>query len=320
MLINFIKGETVNIMKNKQTKIKSIKFLILILVSFAAMHAASEGEIEEGSQKPLSQQELTNRFASLGHDWAIKSQIGGCSIARPDDYINSLVGRGSEAAISKKIRWLKYRVDKTDEKLKDCAGKSDELLKKKIQDEHNECVAVLDSFIEEQVLLGSEAAIGKKIQGLREKMYGHAQGDTMLHSFIEEQVGRRSEVDIENKIQGLRWNRYGYAQDDTMLHSFIEEQVSRGSEAAIDAKLKWCQQSYDRDSQSIIDCYVKQGNKTAINIRITGFGGHLQFQKSVYKILDYNKVIKAQYLTESRDYQDLNAARVLLNQLEQVIW
>ena len=233
-------------MKNKQTKIKSIKFLILILVSFAAMHAASEGEIEEGSQKPLSQQELTNRFASLGHDWAIKSQIGGCSIARPDDYINSLVGRGSEAAISKKIRWLKYRVDKTDEKLKDCAGKSDELLKKKIQDEHNECVAVLDSF--------------------------------------------------------------------------IEEQVSRGSEAAIDAKLKWCQQSYDRDSQSIIDCYVKQGNKTAINIRITGFGGHLQFQKSVYKILDYNKVIKAQYLTESRDYQDLNAARVLLNQLEQVIW
>ena len=283
MLINFIKGETVNIMKNKQTKIKSIKFLILILVSFAAMHAASEGEIEEGSQKPLSQQELTNRFASLGHDWAIKSQIGGCSIARPDDYINSLVGRGSEAAISKKIRWLKYRVDKTDEKLKDCAGKSDELLKKKIQDEHNECVAVLDSFIEEQVLLGSEAAIGKKIQGLREKMYGHAQGDTMLHSFIE-------------------------------------EQVSRGSEAAIDAKLKWCQQSYDRDSQSIIDCYVKQGNKTAINIRITGFGGHLQFQKSVYKILDYNKVIKAQYLTESRDYQDLNAARVLLNQLEQVIW
>ena len=70
-------------MKNKKSKLKTIRFLMLLMVSLSTAHGASAGAgagaavddaTEEVAMPGLTQPQLVNGFAELGHGWALERE------------------------------------------------------------------------------------------------------------------------------------------------------------------------------------------------------------------------------------------------------
>ena len=176
-------------MKNKKSKLKVIRFLMLILVSLSTAHAASSSagggaafeDVAEKASHVLTQLELIDGFANLGHGWALSLKIDWLAKGYGYDqnpeaakqFIEDLVGQQNDVAINHKILGLGYGMfgyDRDPEAARD--------------------------FTDQMAQQGSEVAAMKKIDGLTYGQFGYDRDPEAAKQLIEDLVDQRKDFAI----------------------------------------------------------------------------------------------------------------------------
>jgi len=186
-------------------------------------------KIAEEASHALTQRELIDGFADLGHGWAIDVKLDAfqlgergyeCNPEAARNYIEELLDRDNENKTA-----IRYKIDGL------CTGRYG-------YDQNHEAAR---HFIEDLVGQQNDVAISYKIDGLCIGRFGYERNHEAAKMLIEELLGRNNknenETVIDYKITGLRSGHYNYNRDLEAAKIFTDQMIDLGSEVAIGRKL-----------------------------------------------------------------------------------